>query len=176
VSVLQVLLEEEVDLSVIHANDATPIQHLPLASARMHVGFIVPDLDLAMDQYGRLYGWKWTRTVRVHHELKGPCASEEELYVAFATGSPMIELIEDRPGSIWSAGASPLHHLGCWVTDLEEAGDILTREGFEFCGRGRRVGTSRFAYAIYRNCDGLLLEIQDARFERGWRSLVAAAR
>jgi len=155
--------------------DAALIQRLLPSNSTMHIGFIVPDLDLAMERYGRLFGWRWTSTVRVRHELEGPCAAEEELYVAFASGAPMIELIEDRPGSIWSAGAAPLHHLGCWVSDLEEAGDVLERAGFRFCGRGRRVGTERFAYALYRNDDGLLLEVQDARFERGWRSWIDSA-
>ena len=160
---------------MIHPIDVAPIEQLLLDSATMHVGFIVPDLDLAMEQYRRLFGWRWTSTVRVRHELEGPCASEEELYVAFASGSPMIELIEDRPGSFWSAGAAPLHHLGCWVTDLDEAGDILIGAGFDFCCRGRRVGTKRFAYAMYRNQDGLILEIQDARFQQAWRSWLDGA-
>jgi len=161
---------------VIHVIDVAPIQQLLSSTSTMHVGFVVPDLDVAMEQYGRLFGWKWTNTVRVRHEMEGPRAAEEELYIAFAAGSPIVELIEDRPGSIWSSVGGPLHHLGCWVTDLEEAGDILTRADFEFCGRGRRVGTRRFAYAMYRNHDGLLLEIQDARFEQGWRAWLDNAR
>ena len=160
---------------MIEAFEVIASPELISGTSAMHVGFVVPNLDLAMKQYGRLFGWKWTSKVRVRHELEGPCAAEEELYVAFAAGSPMIELIEDRPGSIWSAGPTPLHHLGCWVTDMEEAANVLTRTGFEFCGRGRRVGTRRFAYAIYRNSDGLLLEIQDARFEKDWRTWLNSA-
>jgi catechol 2,3-dioxygenase-like lactoylglutathione lyase family enzyme len=144
-------------------------------SPAMHVGFIVPNLDRAMDQYRDLFGWKWTTPVRVQHELDGPCAAQQELYVAFSAGSPMVELIEDRPGSLWSGDRGALHHLGCWVSDLEDAGRALDQQGFEFCARGRRVGAKRFAYAIYRR-DGFLLEIQDSRFAPGWRAWLETAK
>jgi len=155
---------------VIDAINPGQIQTLLPNAGPMHLGLIVPDLDRAVESYGRLFGWKWTSTVRVRHEIEGPCATEAELYVVFATGSPLVELIEDRPGTIWAADNRPLHHFGCWVRDLDEAGNILIDAGFTFRGRGRRVGTHRFAYAYYGDRNGLLLEIQDTRFRPGWQA------
>ena len=161
---------------MIDTTTISPLQHLISPSSTMHIGLVVPNLDRAMECYERLFGWKWTSTVRVRHELEGPCATQEELYIAFATGSPLVELIEDRPGSVWTAASGQFHHLGCWVTDLDEAGAVLMNAGFEFRARGRRAGTRRFAYAMFADPDGLLVEIQDARFEQGWRSWLDGAR
>ena len=160
---------------VIDTADYTPIPALLPQSGPLHIGIVVPDLDRAMEGYRQLFGWKWTSTVRARHELSGPCAAEAELHVAFASGSPHVELIEDRPDTIWSARNGPLHHLGCWVSDLREAGEILTHAGFALRGRGRRVGTTRFAYAIYGNENGLLVEIQDAHFRPGWQAWMDGA-
>ena len=161
---------------MIHAAGQTLIQTLLPQCGPLHIGVIVTDLDRAVAGYSQLFGWKWTSAVRVRHELEGPCAAQAELYVAFASGSPHVELIEDRPGTIWSGRNGPLHHLGCWVSDLGEADEILTRAGFALRGRGRRVGTSRFAYAIYGNDDGLLVEIQDAHFQPGWQAWMDGAK
>jgi len=161
---------------MIDAIDLGPLETMLPYAGPMHLGIIVPDLDRAMESYGRLFGWKWTSTVRVRHEIEGPCATEAELYVAFATGSPLVELIEDRPGTIWTVDSRPLHHFGCWVRDLDEADKILIDAGFAFRGRGRRVGTHRFAYAIYAGRDGLLLEIQDTHFRPGWQTWVDGAK
>jgi len=160
---------------VIDVSNLSLIKMLLPCAGPMHLGLIVPDLDRAMQSYGRLFGWKWTSAVRVRHEIEGPCAAEAELHVAFAAGSPLVELIEDRPGTIWTAANTPLHHLGCWVRDLDEAGNILIDAGFALRGRGRRVGVHRFAYAYYGNRDGLLLEIQDARFRPGWQTWLDGA-
>lgn len=160
---------------MINATDLIRIEKVLPYAGPMHLGLIVPDLNRAIESYGRLFGWKWTSTVRVRHEIEGPCAAEAELYVAFAAGSPLVELIEDRPGTIWTAGNTPFHHFGCWVRDLDEAGNILVHAGFTFRARGRRVGTRRFAYAYYGNPDGLLLEIQDARFQPGWQTWLDGA-
>ncbi len=90
------------------------------------VGFVVPDLEAAMDELGAALGV----------ELVGPLEREigdAVLRIAFArTPPPYLELIEGPPGSIWDAtGGAHIHHLGYWSEDMDADSARLEAAGME---------------------------------------------
>ena len=78
------------------------------------VGFVVPDLEAAMEELGAGLGV----------ELVGPqerdLGDRGLLRIAFArTPPPYVELIQGPPGSLWDASAGAhVHHLGYWSEDM----------------------------------------------------------
>jgi len=141
-----------------------------------HIGMIVPNLARAMDYYGKVFGWKFAAPKRVRHELIGPHPAEEEIYITFTLGAPAIELIEARPGTLWSLDRGILQHFGFWVHNLENSGAILERAGLKLLARGRRVGAKYFTYHLYEGPDGLMVELGDRRYEQGLNAWLDEAR
>jgi glyoxalase/bleomycin resistance protein/dioxygenase superfamily protein len=78
------------------------------------VGFVVPDLEAAMEEMGASLGV----------EMVAPQERDVgigTLRISFAlTPPPYIELIQGPPGSVWDAtGGSRIHHLGYWSEDMD---------------------------------------------------------
>jgi len=141
-----------------------------------HIGMIVPDLLRAMEYYGKLFGWRFAPPRKARHELVGPNPAEEELFITFTLDAPAMELIEARPGTLWSLDRGILQHFGFWVHDLEQSGETLQQAGFKLLGRGRRVGAKHFSYHYYENADGLTIEIGDRRYEEPFNTWLEEAR
>ena len=94
-----------------------------------HVGIIVPDMEVAMDELGRRFGCGWrdpsTATVRVRDHGGDRILSPR---VTFCDQSTPIalELIEALPGTVWHVGeSSQLHHFGLYVESVQAAIDEL---------------------------------------------------
>ena len=88
------------------------------------VGFVVPDLEAAMDELGTSLGV----------EVIGPLErdlDEGVLRIAFAlTPPPYVELLEGPPGSVWDAvDGAKMHHLGYWSEDIDADSARLERAG-----------------------------------------------
>ena len=79
-----------------------------------HVGIIVPDLDVAMAEFGGPGGLSWCERMTFVLGEREACA------IYSRGGPPHVELIDGSPGSHWGefAGA-PRMHLGYWSEDLE---------------------------------------------------------
>jgi len=104
-----------------------------------HVGVVVPDVRAAMTQYGDALGFTWsavgdtTLDVLVDGEArKARIAATYSL-----EGPPYLELVEERSGAVWAAGALGLQHVGLWTDDLE--GSISRLEAAGLPGRVRHV-------------------------------------
>lgn len=78
------------------------------------VGFVVPALEAAMDEFGAGLG---VELLGPQERDLGDCV----LRIAFArTPPPYVELIEGPPGSLWHApGGAHMHHLGYWSEDMD---------------------------------------------------------
>jgi hypothetical protein len=88
------------------------------------VGFVVPDLESAMEEIGTSLGV----------EMVAPQERDVgvgTLRISFAkTPPPYIELIQGPPGSVWDGtGGSRIHHLGYWSADMDEDGAQLEAGG-----------------------------------------------
>lgn len=101
-----------------------------------HVGILVADLELAMEEVGTAMDTTWTKPLSRR-------LGEWEVRVAFAaSGPPFLELIEGEPGSPWDAqGGYRIDHLARWVDDaaseaagLEAAGMPVELDGADYSG------------------------------------------
>ncbi|WP_433502957.1 VOC family protein [Pseudonocardia halophobica] len=100
-----------------------------------HAGFIVEDLEKAMDELTRGIGLSWNEP---HHldgqKLQGPNDQSWTLAgsVVFSTDLPLaLELIQPTPGTPNERiGDSAFHHLGYWDTNLEAEQERLEGLGY----------------------------------------------
>jgi hypothetical protein len=104
-----------------------------------HVGLVVPDVGAAMTQYGEALGFTWsavgdtTLDVLVDGE-----ARQARIAATYSLeGPPYLELVEERSGAVWAAGALGLQHVGLWTDDLE--GSVTRLDAAGLPGRVRHL-------------------------------------
>src|SRR5262245_33676693 len=118
-------------------SDATEGPGVPDEWVVSHIGILVDDLELAMEQYGRAVGGRWTTIRDINFVMVSPKDGHEQRMlgrVAWLTGhSPNIELLEGPEGSPWyvEPGVQKLDHFGYWGPDLDAQAAALAEAGFE---------------------------------------------
>jgi hypothetical protein len=82
-----------------------------------HFALVVPDLPAACDEMSRALGLSWARVQsrRVQTETPDGPVAIDVTFVYSLEGPPYLELLEQRPGTIF--GAVGLHHMGVWSDD-----------------------------------------------------------
>ena len=88
-----------------------------------HTGIVVPDLDAAMARLSALAGYRWInpltytlpfRTASGTHELTST--------FVYSLQAPHVELIQEVPGSPWTAApGNSIHHLGYFTDSLADS-------------------------------------------------------
>jgi catechol 2,3-dioxygenase-like lactoylglutathione lyase family enzyme len=137
---------------------------LPSVQNFFHVGYVVPDLDEAIDRLTASAGLHWAvvRTLPVMLRTPaGEISTQVELTYS-VQGPPHLELIAARPGPVWGTEHCGLHHLGYWSGRFSDDIEALTRAGFEFeAGAVDEHGAlARFAY-LREPHTGLRVELRD---------------
>ena len=99
-----------------------------------HTGIVVPDLDAAMARLSALAGYRWItplsytlpfRTATGTHELTST--------IVYSLQSPHVELVQEVPGTPWTAApGNSVHHLGYFTDNLAETARMLEDNGFTF--------------------------------------------
>lgn len=134
------------------------------ATNLFHVGFIVHDLDLAMERFGKALNLTWTEKAVAEADMWEPDRGHYPLaldIVYSKEGPPHIELLEAQGDSLYRASMGEgFHHLGGWASDpdarteeLEAMG--LPRIGTQYTPEGE-VGVSYFEPAALHE---IMLEI-----------------
>jgi hypothetical protein len=98
-----------------------------------HVGFIVPDLDAAMEEFHVALGIEWRAPIAAGVPLLGPDGVvEADVYSVYSDGGPpAIELIQSVPGTpLAGNGGVSFHHLGFWTDRLAESSHDLGAHGW----------------------------------------------
>jgi hypothetical protein len=137
------------------------------------LGFVVSDLDDAMDRYGLTLGvreWEVYRFEPPHladRVYRGD-PGEFTMEIGNATaGDTRVELIEPREGeSIYTefldAGREGLHHVACFdFEDPAAAAAAYEEAGLEVTMRGAYRGGSFWYFETEPYLDGLAFEIVD---------------
>ncbi len=137
---------------------------LPSVQPCFHVGYVVSDLAEAMDRLTVSAGLRWAAARNLPVLLRTP-AGEITTHVQLTysvQGPPYLELIEEKPGTIWGSEHLGFHHMGYWSARLAADVDSMTRAGFEFeAGAVDEHGAlARFAY-LREPHTGLRLELRD---------------
>ena len=128
-----------------------------------HTGIVVPDLDAAMARLTALAGYEWInpltytlpfRTTTGVHELTSS--------IVYSVQAPHLELVQEVPGTAWSAApGNAVHHLGYFTDNLAEAAKVLEDNGFTFEMTGDVPGAELAMFAYYVDPFGTRIEIVD---------------
>jgi hypothetical protein len=131
----------------------------PLAAADLyHTGIVVPDLEVSMARLAGIAGYRWTAIQAA--DLTVHLADGERvlpLRYAYSLDAPHLELVQEVPGTPWTAAA---HHLGYLCDDVPATSKLLEEAGFAFEAGAVLAGTpALFAYHLAPS--GVRVEIVD---------------
>ncbi len=136
------------------------------AAPFFHIGFLVHDLDAAMDRFGEVFGVSWTgrTTTRSRFWEAGVGTIDLELDVVYSVeGPPHIELVQSAGDGLYAAGRGEgFHHIGAWSGDLaalsgRDDGPPLERIAAQF-NASNHLLTAHYDPA---HLHGVLLEVID---------------
>ena len=121
-------------------------------------GFLVPELEAAMEEMGANLGVEWVGPK--DRDLR-EFGLDARLRMAFArTSPPYLELIEGPPGSVWDAtSGARIHHLGYWSEDMESDTARL-----EAAGMPLELDLDHARYHRPGSRSGLRIELIDAAY------------
>lgn len=117
-----------------------------------HTGLVVPDVEAAMARMSEIAGYRWAKIVSA--ELLIRMADGERvlnLRYAYSLDAPHIELVQEVPGTPWTATAhAAAHHLGYFCDDVPMTSRRLEAAGFalEACAVTDGTAPSLFAYHL----------------------------
>jgi len=133
-----------------------------------HVGLVVPDLDAATASLTAVSGYSWTKPVEAALSVRMANGDAEVPFkFVYSIEAPHLEVIQEVPGSIWSASpAGAAHHLGYWVDDLASAARGLEAAGYRL--EARPSGDELTTFAYYLDPAGIRIELVDRALFPDW--------
>jgi catechol 2,3-dioxygenase-like lactoylglutathione lyase family enzyme len=128
-----------------------------------HTGIVVPDLDAARARLTALAGYRWIKPLTYTLPFRTAAGTRElTSTIVYSLQSPHLELVQEVPGSPWTAApGNSVHHLGYFTDDLAEAGNMLERNGFTFEMTAASPGSDLSLFAYYVDPFGTRIEIVD---------------
>jgi catechol 2,3-dioxygenase-like lactoylglutathione lyase family enzyme len=133
-----------------------------------HTGLVVDDMAAAAERLTAAMGYRWTKPVEA---MLGVTTADGDIEVPFrfvySVNAPHLELIQEVPGTIWTAPpGGGAHHLGYWVDDLAAAAAQLERHGYRL--EARPSGDTLTMFAYYTDPGGVRIEIVDRALFPDW--------
>ena len=135
---------------------------MPTVVPNYHVAVVVEDLAAAMDELGELLGLDWGEPFTGSPHLltgAGDVVDAAPRLVFSRQGPPYLELIERRPGTVWSEPG--LHHLGFWVDDVAAESGRFTSAGCPMEASGAEADGTRTSFCYHLAGNDLRLELVD---------------
>jgi Glyoxalase/Bleomycin resistance protein/Dioxygenase superfamily len=128
-----------------------------------HTGIVVPDLDAAKARLSALAGYRWINPLTYTLPFRTATGTRElTSTVVYSLQSPHVELLEEVPGSPWTAApGNAVHHLGYFSDDLAESARALEDNGFTFEMTAAVSGSNLALFAYYVDAVGTRIEIVD---------------
>ncbi|OBI00029.1 VOC family protein [Mycobacterium sp. E2733] len=128
-----------------------------------HAGIIVPDLDTAMARLSALAGYRWITPMSYTLPFRTPAGVRElTSTIVYSLQSPHLELVQEVPGSPWTAAPdNAVHHLGYFSDDLAESARALEANGFTLEMTADVAGSDLALFAYYTDAFGTRIEIVD---------------
>ena len=128
-----------------------------------HTGIVVPDLAVAAQRLSTMAGYTWTKPMKGPVTIRTVSGTQTvEMQFVYSLQAPHLELIEEVPGTPWTAARdNAVHHLGYFTDDFDMTAQTLQSHGFslEMCHTIDGTGPSMFAYFL--SPDGVRVEIVD---------------
>ncbi|OBB94524.1 VOC family protein [Mycobacterium sp. 852002-30065_SCH5024008] len=128
-----------------------------------HTGIIVPDLDAAMGRLSALAGYRWITPMSYTLPFRTPAGVRElTATIVYSLQSPHLELVQEVPGSPWTAApGNAVHHLGYFSDDLAQSARALEANGFTLEMTADVPGSDFALFAYYTDAFGARIEIVD---------------
>lgn len=128
-----------------------------------HTGIVVPDLDAAMARLSALAGYRWIKPLSYTLPFRTTAGIQElTSTIVYSVQSPYIELLQEVPGTPWTAApGNAVHHLGYFTDDLAGTAQELERNGCTFEMNGAVTGSEPAMFAYYLDPAGVRIEIVD---------------
>lgn len=128
-----------------------------------HTGVVVPDLDAAMARLSALAGYRWITPLTYTLPFRSATGTRElTSTIVYSLQSPHIELLQEVPGTPWTAApGNAVHHLGYFTDNLAETAEMLQRNGFTFEMTADVPGSELGLFAYYVDTFGTRIEIVD---------------
>lgn len=128
-----------------------------------HTGIVVPDLDAAMARLSAVAGYRWITPLSYTLPFRTATETRElTSTIVFSVQSPYVELVQQVPGTPWTAApGNSVHHLGYFTDDLAETARTLEANGFTFEMTAAMAGSELALFAYYLDPFGTRIEIVD---------------
>lgn len=126
-----------------------------------HVGIVVPDMQAAVQRLTAAAGYTWTKPIAATMPITTADGDYEVPFkFVYSIEAPHLEIVQEVPGTVWTAGAGgAAHHLGYWVDDISAAVGALEAAGYQLEARPAGPELSTFAYLL--DPTGVRIEIVD---------------
>ncbi len=136
------------------------------AAGLFHTGVVVEDLDTALAELSELFGYEWCDEINVEQPVQTPAGDTTvEFRFRYSRSTPRLEVIEQRPGTLWvPVSGSGIHHLGYWSDDVDFDSAALQGSGYAFEAAGAGPDGGR-AWSYYRSPDGPRIELVSRSLE-----------
>jgi methylmalonyl-CoA/ethylmalonyl-CoA epimerase len=133
-----------------------------------HVGIAVPDLDAAIEFYGRVFGMECA-----HTEVNDDQGVREAM-LTVGDGTSRLQLLaplrDDSAIAKFLAKSGPgLQQIAYTVSDVEAAADAVRAKGLRVLYEQPRRGTagSRINFVHPKDCGGVLVELVEPLHPQG---------
>jgi hypothetical protein len=128
-----------------------------------HTGIVVPDLDAAKARLSALAGYRWINPLSYTLPFRTTTGTSElTSTIVYSVQAPHIELLQEVPGSPWTAApGNSVHHLGYFTDNLADAAKALEDNGFAFEMTAAVSGPDLALFAYYIDAFGTRIEIVD---------------
>lgn len=128
-----------------------------------HTGIVVPDLDAAIARFSALGGYEWITPLSYTLPFRTATESLElTSTIVYSVQAPHIELVQEVPGTPWTAApGNAVHHLGYFTDNLLESARLLEDNGFTFEMTADMPGSELALFAYYVDASGTRIEIVD---------------
>src|SRR6201997_3144983 len=126
-------------------------------------GIVVSDLDAAMARLSALTGYRWINPLSYALPFRTSTGTRElTSTIVYSVQAPHIELLQEVPGSPWTAApGNSVHHLGYFTDNLTDTAKALEDNGFTFEMTAAVSGSDLALFAYYTDAVGTRIEIVD---------------
>ena len=136
------------------------------AADQFHTGVVVHNLDRALADLSALFGYEWCEEIHVEQPVQTPTGDTTvEFRFRYSRSTPRLEVIEQRPATLWvPVPGSGIHHLGYWSDDVGADSAAMEKAGYAFEAAGLGPEGGR-AWSYYRSPDGPRIELVSRNLE-----------
>src|ERR1700758_3032019 len=99
-----------------------------------HTGIVVSALDAAMARLSALAGYRWINPLSYTLPFQTATGTRElTSTIVYSVQSPHVELLQEVPGSPWTAApGNSVHPVGYFTDNLADTAQLLESNGFTF--------------------------------------------